>query len=163
MISKSIKTIISRFTIIFWLVFTRITRQTVSRFFVRMFWIRLTIWVLDLRGCCCWLLNVSATCECISGMDLHRQFYVLPHWDRSCRSNFPSHPVTVYWHRVDQSQHWPYNTRHLAGLPLECQCLNHRYDSTPKKSQRKWDSNPGPSTLEADALPLGQPGGRPEG
>ena len=27
----------------------------------------------------CWLLNVPATCECISGMDLHRQFNVLPH------------------------------------------------------------------------------------
>ena len=27
-----------------------------------------------------------------------------------------------------------------------------------KKSQRKWDSNPGSSTLEADALPLGQRG-----
>ena len=27
----------------------------------------------------CWLLNVPATCECISGTDLHRQFYVLPH------------------------------------------------------------------------------------
>ena len=37
-------------------------------------------------------------------------FIVLPHWDRSCRSNFPSHPVTVYWHRADQSQHWPYNS-----------------------------------------------------
>ena len=53
--------------------------------------------------------------ECISGTDLHRQFYVLPHWDRSCRSNFPSHPVTVYWHRADQSQCWPYNARRLAG------------------------------------------------
>ena len=62
----------------------------------------------------CWLLNVPATCECISGTDLHRQFYVLPHWDRSCRSNFPSHPVTVYWHRADQSQRWPYNARRLA-------------------------------------------------
>ena len=30
-------------------------------------------------GCCCWLLNVPATCECISGTDLLRQFYVLPH------------------------------------------------------------------------------------
>ena len=29
-----------------------------------------------LVGC---LLNVPATCECISGTDLHRQFYVLPH------------------------------------------------------------------------------------
>ena len=46
----------------------------------------------------CWLLNVPATCECISGTDLLRQFYVLPHWDRSCRSNFPSHSVTVCWH-----------------------------------------------------------------
>ena len=27
----------------------------------------------------CLLLNVSATCECISGTDLLRQFYVLPH------------------------------------------------------------------------------------
>ena len=27
----------------------------------------------------CWLLNVPATCECISGTDLLRQFYVLPH------------------------------------------------------------------------------------
>ena len=42
-----------------------------------------------------WLLNVAATCQCISGTDLHRQFYVLPHSDRSCRPYFPSHPVTV--------------------------------------------------------------------
>ena len=27
----------------------------------------------------CWLLNVPATCECISGTDLRRQFDVLPH------------------------------------------------------------------------------------
>ena len=26
-----------------------------------------------------WLLNVPATCECISGTDLLRQFYMLPH------------------------------------------------------------------------------------
>ena len=38
--------------------------------------------------------------------------------------------------------------------------LSHWYDSTPKKSRRKRDSNPGPSALEADALPLGQRGGR---
>ena len=63
----------------------------------------------------CWLLSVQATCECISGTDLLRQFYVLPHWDRSCRSNFPSHPVTVYWYRTNQSKHWPYNARRSAG------------------------------------------------
>ena len=27
----------------------------------------------------CWLLKVPATCLCISGADLLRQFYVLPH------------------------------------------------------------------------------------
>ena len=63
----------------------------------------------------CWLLNVPATCECISGTDLLRQFYVLPHWDRSCRSNSPPHPVTVCWHWADQSQRWPYNVWRLAG------------------------------------------------
>ena len=62
-----------------------------------------------------WLLNIPATCVCISGTDLLRQFYVLPHWDRSCRSNCPSHPVTVYWHRADQSQRWYYIARRLAG------------------------------------------------
>ena len=85
-------------------------------------------------------------------MELLRQFNMLPHWDRSCRSNLPPHPVTFYWHRADQSQNWPYNTRRLAGQPLECQFLSHWYDSTPEKSRRKWDSNPGSSALEADAL-----------
>ena len=33
------------------------------------------------------------------------------------------------------------------------------YDSTPKKSRHKRDSNPGSFALEADALPLGQRGG----
>ena len=30
--------------------------------------------------------------------------------------------------------------------------MSHWYDSTPRKSRRKRDSNPGPSALEADAL-----------
>ena len=38
--------------------------------------------------------------------------------------------------------------------------MSHWYDSTPKKSRRKRDSNPGSSALEADALPLGQRGGK---
>ena len=37
--------------------------------------------------------------------------------------------------------------------------LSHWHDSTPKKSPLKRDSNPESSTLEADALPLGQRGG----
>ena len=53
---------------------------------------------------------------------------------------------------LTQSQHWPYNTRHLPGYPLGCQFLSHWYDSTPKKSQRKQDLNPESSALKADAL-----------
>ena len=45
------------------------------------------------------------------------------------------------------------------GSHRECQFLSHWYDSTPKKSRRKRDSNPGSSAFEADALPLGQRGG----
>ena len=97
-----------------------------------------------------WLLNVPATCKRISGTNLLRQFYVLPHWDRSCRPNIPSHPV--YWHRADQSQRWPYIARRLAGQPLEFHFLSHWYDSTPEKSRRKRDSNPGSSAPEAVAL-----------
>ena len=64
----------------------------------------------------CRLLNVPATCYSISGTDLLRQFYVLPHWVRSCRSSFLPHPVTVYWHRTNHSRsgarlgsHWSAN------------------------------------------------------
>ena len=84
--------------------------------------------------------------------NLLRQFYVLPHWDRSCRSNVLPHLVTLYWYRADQSQRWPYNAKLLAGSPLECQFLSHWYDSTRKKSRRTRDSNPGSFALEADAL-----------
>ena len=35
----------------------------------------------------CWLLSVPTTCLYISRTDLPRQLYVLPHWDKSCRSN----------------------------------------------------------------------------
>ena len=83
---------------------------------------------------------------------LLRQLHVLPHWDRSYRSNFLPHPVTVYWHRANQSQRWPYNARLLAGQPSECQFWSHWYDSTREKSRRKRDSNPGSFALEADAL-----------
>ena len=57
----------------------------------------------------------------------------MPRWDRSCRSSFVSHSVTVYWHQASQSQHWPYSARRLAGYPLEYQLRSHWYDSTWKK------------------------------
>ena len=89
-------------------------------------WGRVSDWVSDwererererereslLVGC---LTSQQHAIECISGTDLLRQFYVLPHWDRCCRSNFLSHPVTVHWHRASQSQRWPYNARRLGG------------------------------------------------
>ena len=90
----------------------------------------------------CWLLNVPATCKSISGMDLPRQVYVLLHWDS--RSNFPSHPVTAYWHQAHQSQYWPYNARHLAGLLLECQFFGMTW---PQK-------NPSASGIRTRDLPL---------
>ena len=40
--------------------------------------------------CCFWLRNIQATCLCISVV-----LYVLSYWDRSFRSVFLSHPVTV--------------------------------------------------------------------
>ena len=36
---------------------------------------KLGVWIVVFG----WLLNVPATCECISGTDLLRQVYVLPH------------------------------------------------------------------------------------
>ena len=39
-----------------------------------------TYHLIPVSGLVCWLLNDPATCWCISGTDLLRQFYVLPHW-----------------------------------------------------------------------------------
>ena len=43
-----------------------------------------------------WWLLACLTSQQHARTDLLRQFYVLPHRDRSCRSNFVSHPVTIY-------------------------------------------------------------------
>ena len=90
-----------------------------------------------------WLRNAPPTCLCISWTDLPRQLYVLPHWGRSCRSNFLSDPITVFWHRANQFQHWPYNIRCLTGSPLEYRFLNHWYDSTRKKPDASGNRTPG--------------------
>ena len=95
----------------------------------------------------CWLLNVPATCQCISETDLLRQFYMLPHWDRSCRSNFLPHPVTVYWHQADQSQCWPY--RVATGVPL-CNLTLVWLD--PEKIPAQAGLKPGIFRFQADAL-----------
>ena len=72
---------------------------------------------------------------------------------RSCRSNFPSHPVTVYWHRANQSPSTdPILPGAWQGGHWSANFLSYWYDSTPEKSRCKQDSNPGSSALEADAL-----------
>ena len=54
-----------------------------------------------------------------SGTDLLRQFYMLPHWDGSCRSNFLSYQVKAHWHWANQC--WPYNARCIWDT-LACCC-----------------------------------------
>ena len=45
--------------------------------------------------------------------------YVLSHWDRNCRSNLLSQPVTEDRPLAKQSQRWPDTTWRSEGLPLE--------------------------------------------
>ena len=45
----------------------------------------------------CWLLHVPTTFKCISGMDLLRILYMLPHWGRSRGSDLPPHSLFVCW------------------------------------------------------------------
>ena len=92
----------------------------------------------------CWLLNVTATCECISGTDLLRQVNLLPHWDRSCRSNFLLHPVTVYWHQANQSKCWPYNARQGSHWSAKFKVTG---------MTRPW-KNPAASRIRTQDLPL---------
>ena len=108
-------------------------------------------------GC---LLNVPAACEYISGTDLLRQF-------TCCHTEIE---VADQIFHLTQSQYTdtrptspstdPITPGAWQGSHWECQFLSHWYDSTLKKSQRKQDSNPGSSTVKADALPLGQWGDR---
>ena len=61
-----------------------------------------------------WLLMPQKCTKRISRTYLHRSFCVRPHWHRGCRSNLLFHPVTLYWYRSNQSQHWLHNTKCLA-------------------------------------------------
>ena len=58
---------------------------------------------------------------------LHRWLHVLPHYDRSCRSNLPSHLATVYWYWTSQSKQWPCFTRHLVGLQIQGHIWSHYF------------------------------------
>ena len=48
----------------------------------------------------CWLFNIPATSYCMSGRIFPDR---MSHWDRSCRTSLLSHPLTIYWHRANQS------------------------------------------------------------
>ena len=73
-----------------------VTSLPVELTITRTHWVRSRDTVLPDDHVVCWLLKVPATCECISGTDLLRQIYVLPYWERSCRSKLstsPSHSI----------------------------------------------------------------------
>ena len=53
-------------------------------------------WLTDL--CHLWLLDDPFTSQHVSVSQNRICWDMLPYWDRSCRSNFLSHPATVYWH-----------------------------------------------------------------
>ena len=53
----------------------------------------------------------------------------------SCWSSLLSLLLTVYWHRPNQTKHWPYEARQLAGQPPEYQYWSHWYDLTTGQSR----------------------------
>ena len=104
-----------------------------------------------MQGVVCWLLNVPATCKCISGMDLlnvtccHTEIEFADHTLYLTQSQFsdtgPTSPSTDpitpgTW----QGSHWNANFE-VTGMTRP-----------QKKSRHKQDSNLGSFTLEADAL-----------
>ena len=113
------------------------------------------------RPCCLFVgcLTSQQHASVSQGRICSDKIYVLPHWDRSWRSNFISYPVTGYWHRANQSRRWPLwrqaRGRVATGVPI----WGHWYDATQskkkkkkKKSRRKRKSNPRSAALEPDAL-----------
>ena len=125
----------------------------------------INIWTSQhFRGCLLVALCLSNMLVYLRDQSAHTivTMYMLPHWDTSCRSYFLPHPVTVYWHQANQSQCWPYNTRHLTGQPVECQFKCPWYVLT-QKNPSEWESKPRSASLEVGALttrPMRQSGGR---
>ena len=59
----------------------------------------------------CQLLNIPAACLVCLGHWSLIQLHLLSHWNRSCKSDLLSYPVSVYWHWAEQSQHLPCDAR----------------------------------------------------
>ena len=70
-----------------------------------------TVWP-QLQFVCWWVSWCPKNTSSVSRMDLLWQLYVLPHWDRSCRSHLTISPTV---NQTSQSERWPCNNRHLAG------------------------------------------------
>ena len=99
----------------------------------------------DVKGCglvAC-LLNVPSTSRCvsISRMGLFRQVYMLPHWDRSCRSNFISHPVTVQYIDTGPTspREDPVHGKAATGVPIFKSLVWLKRDHI-KRSHNQWRS-----------------------
>ena len=85
--------------------------------------------------------------------DVSAQYYGLPRWDRSCRSNSLSPQVKIYWHWTNQSQNQKPD-RAAPGVPI-FKSLVHGMTRLVRKSMwRKRESNPGSVSPEGGAVPL---------
>ena len=79
-----------------------------------------------------------------------RWFEVLPHWNRSCRSNVLSHPLKVHWH---WSTHSSTNPTTAGNQLLQAQCLNHCV-TTHESGERSQSSQAYPETEGSELTTL---------
>ena len=87
-----------------------------------------------------WLFNIPPTCKVyLRGTSAMTTFYAAILKQKLLTTL--SHPVTVYWHWADQSQHWPCTA-------LQHGCFSHWHDSTGES--RNW--SPKSSSLKARHL-----------
>ena len=73
------------------------------------------------------------------------------HWDRSCRSNLLSHPISAYWHRDAKSQRLSYSHR-ITNFEVT------RMTPPGKRPTVKARIDARSAALEANAWPLNQTG-----
>ena len=80
------------------------------------------------------LLKVPSSCkECLRN-EFVQIFVMLPHWDRSGRSNLQSHPVTVSWHHANMSLYLSWHLSRTTSLA--------KWLRRPPWEQKIWGLNP---------------------
>ena len=97
-----------------WIYFFQRKKERWEEAWVKLRLCRRSIFSVIREALDCRLLNVLATCKCISRARLFRLVCVQPHWDSGSKSNAPFQPVTKYWYHANQSYHWPCNAGHQA-------------------------------------------------